>query len=93
LLRVPLERIQSPTALFEGVIAGLIDGRRTLKHTGVKQDFGLGANDGVFGLKLIETGNGLRFKNDSFPPNHEKREKEIQGCKKKYVIGKIFVKR
>src|SRR5262249_49573248 len=92
-LCVPLERVHSPTAFFERVVSGLIDGRRTLKDTGVEQDFGFSANDGVIGFDFIETRYRFRFKHGPLSTGREIREQEIQGSKQKNVIGKIFMKR
>lgn len=90
---VPLERIHAPTALFERVVSGLIDGWGTLKDTGVEQNFGFSANDGVIRFDLIETRNRFRFKHGRLSTGREKSEQEIQGREQKNVIGKIFVKR
>src|SRR5262249_29575292 len=92
-LCVPLERVHAPTAFFERVVSGLIDGRRTLKDTGVEQDFGFSANDGVIGFDFIETRYRFCFKHGPLSTGREIREQEIQGSKQKNVIGKIFVKR
>jgi hypothetical protein len=92
-LCVPLERVHAPTALFERVVSGLIDGRRTLKDAGVEQDFGFSANDGVIGFDFVETRNRSRFKHGPLSTGREKSEQEIQGREQKNMIGKIFVQR
>src|SRR5512139_2815030 len=56
-LRVPLEWIEPPAALLECVVAGLVDGRWTLKHAGVEQDLGFAANDLVVLFDCLEAGN------------------------------------
>jgi hypothetical protein len=92
LRRVPLERIEAPTALFERIVSWLIDGRRTLKDAGIEQDLGFAANDRVAGSDFIETGNGIGCEHGSLPAYREKGEDKIQRREQKHVIGKVFMK-